>query len=230
MVPYKHLRVERIQMYQEDYILRHIRLFVQMIARIFGLIKDGDISFALEVVEGAFRDYLGLSMDDFLAYPQDRLLDFLVFGELGTLGVNKAGFAANLLLQAGIAHRMQNHMERSAPCLEKGLGLVLELELSKQGPFEMPEFAPTVEDFLKESSLASFSPDVLGALAFYFEKSGEYARAESVVRVMLEMDPADPEMRAFARSFYEYLLAETDDTLAKGGARRQQLEAALKGL
>ncbi len=217
-------------MYQQDYILRHIRLFVQMIARVLGLIKDGDPQFALEVIEGAFRDSLGLSLDDFLAYPQDRLLDFLVFGEMDTLGISKAGYASNLLLQAGIAHRMQNRTDRSNACFEKGLGLILELELSEQGPFELPDFAPGVHDFLKESALKDYSSDVQGALAFYFEKTTEYAQAERVVQAMLEAHPTDPEILDFVRSFYEYLLDETDESLLKGGVRRENLVKILKTL
>ncbi len=212
--------------------MRHIRLFVQAIAKVVGLIKAGDPDFALETIRTTFHDLLGTSLDDFLAFPDDRILDFLTFGEVGQLGMSKAGLAANLLMQAGAAWRLKDQPQEAAACFDKSIRLLLEVHLAEgegQPPL-LPEFAPPLEDILAEVAPAGLSADTLGALVFYFEKQAAYGRADGFLHAMLAKAPTDADTLAFGRSFYEYLLEESDENLETGGLPRPQILAALARL
>ncbi|HUF38617.1 MAG TPA: hypothetical protein VMN57_08845, partial [Anaerolineales bacterium] len=148
-------------MFRDDFILRHIRLFVQAIAKALGLIKEGDLGFALETVRVSFSDLLGMSLDDFLAYPDDRVKDFLYFGELGPMGLNRTAFAAGMLAIAGRIHAAQDRPELSHACFEKALRVLLETVLGDEEEIELPEFAPPIDEILEAVPVQSLNDDLL---------------------------------------------------------------------
>jgi hypothetical protein len=193
-------------MYRDDFILRHIRLFVQAIARVLGLIEDGDPAFALETVRVSFTDLLGMGMDDFLAYPNDRVKEFLYFGELGPMGLNRTAFAASMLALAARIYEEMEKPDMSLACREKALRVLLETVLGDEEVVEFPDFAPSVEEILDAAPIRSYSDEVVAMLAFYFDRSGDLKRADEAIRLMLDRRPLDPDTRDMARSFYEYLL------------------------
>jgi hypothetical protein len=197
-------------MYRDDFILRHIRLFVLAIAKALKLIQDGDPGFALETVRVSFNDLLGMSMDDFLAYPDDRVKEFLYFGELGPMGLNRMAFAASMLVLAGRIHAGMKQPERSRVHFEKALRVLLETALGEEEAVEFPEFTPSIDEILTEVQIGDLGDDLLAMLAFYFDRIGDVDRAHTSVQALLTRHPNDPDTREMARSFYEYLLE--DDT------------------
>ena len=217
-------------MFKDDYVLRHVRLFVQAIARLIGLIKEGDLGFALETIRVSFSDYLGMGLDDFLDYPDERLKDFLYFGELGAMGLNRAAFASALLLQAGRIFDMKGNRDRALLCFEKTLRLLVDVLLAEEEAQEMPPFSPAVEDVLAEVELAELKDATLLPLVFYLERQADLERAHAAVQRLLSRNPGDPDTADMARSFYEYLLDESDEKLAEGRLPRIKVQAALDEL
>lgn len=214
-------------MYRDDFIMRHIRLFVQAIARALGLIKEGDLGFAMETVRVSFADLLGMSLDDFLAYPDDRVKDFLYFGELGPMGLNRAAFAASML---SIAARIQDRTGNGGyarKCIEKALRVLLEATLGEEDPVDMPDFAPAVEEILAEWPIEELGDELVSMLVFHYDRSGDLTGASAAVQALLSRQPADPETRDFARSFYEYLLEGDPARLETGGLAREDVAALL---
>ena len=214
-------------MYRDDFVLRHIRLFVQAIAKILGLVKDGDLSLALETIRVTFMDYLGMSLDDFVAYPDDRMKEFLYFGEMNVMGLNKAALAGNMLVNAGLVYRARGNEERAYECIEKAIRLLLEIMLAEEEDPEMPDFAPTINEILKEVELVKLQNETLVPLSFYFDRQQSYREAHEVVQSLLQRSPEDPDARNLAQSFYVYLADETDETLAQGGISRDVIRQAL---
>jgi hypothetical protein len=217
-------------MYKDDFILRHIRLFVQAIAKVLGLIKEGDLGLALETVQVTFRDFLGMAMDDFVSYPDDRMKEFLYFGELTVMGLNKAGLASSMLIHAGLIYRAKGDEEKAVAFIGKAIRLLLEIILSEEENPQMPDFAPTIEDALKEVSLDQLDSDTLIPLSFYFDRQKAFGNAHDAMQIMLARDVRNPDTRDLAKSFYVYLKDESDDVLSAGGINREAIDKALEEL
>ena len=217
-------------MYKDDFIMRHVRLFVMAIARVLGLIKEGDLGFALETVRVAFQDLLGMSLDDFLAYPEERLRDFLYFGELEVMGLNRTAFAASMLLHAGRIFRAQENEERARACFERALQLLVETTLSAEDEVEMPDFTPPVQELLDEVRLEDLSDSLLTQLAFFFERNRDLKRADAAIQTLIARRPDDPDVRDLARSFYDILLDEDEAELGAAGFSEATIRERMKGL
>ena len=217
-------------MFQDDFILRHIRLFVLALARVLGLIKQGDLGAALEVVRTSFQDFLGMSLDDFLAYPDDRLKDFLYFGELSVMGLNKVGLASALLLHAGRIYKAKGSEAQSLACFEKTVRLLLDVTLADETDPELPEFSPGLDEILEELTLEQLANDTLMPLAFYFDRTGALGRAHEAIQILLGRSGADPDIRDMARSFYDYVLDLDEESLRSNGLLRDSILGARNAL
>ena len=207
--------------------MRHIRLFVQAIAKALGLIKEGDLGLALETIRVTFMDYLGMSLDDFLAYPDDRMRDFLYFGELTVMGLNKAALAGNMLMNAGIIYRARGDEAKAVACFEKAVRLLLDLTLSEEEDPEMPDFAPTIDEIMKEISLDNLSTDTLMPLSFYYDRKQAFGEAHKVIQALLAHDAGNPDVRDLAESFYVYLSEESAELIVAGGLDRDTIIKSL---
>lgn len=217
-------------MYRDDFVLRHIRLFIQAIARVFGLIKEGDLGFALETIRVTFMDYLGMSLEDFLAYPDERMREFLYFGELTVMGLNKAGLAGNMLLNAGLVYRAMGDEGKAVACFEKAVRLLLDLTLSEEEDPEMPDFAPTIDEIVKEVSLEKLAEDTLFPLSFYYDRRRSFRKAHEVIQTLQVAAAGNPDVRDLAESFYVYLLDEPEEELNAGGLTTETVQQALEAL
>ena len=214
-------------MFRDDYVLRHIRLFVQFLARIFGLIESDDLDLALELLRQAFRDYLGVDMESLLTIPEERLLDFLTFGERGGLGLSKCSFAITLLKQTGEVLRAKGRPDQAQTYLEKSLSLLLETRLAAEEDLDFPDFTPTVDDLLARAGERKLSIDTRATLVFYLEREGQYARAAEILEGMRADQPDNQDVLDLGASFFEYLLDESDAALEKGGLTRAELRGKL---
>jgi hypothetical protein len=217
-------------MFRDDYISRQIQIFVQILARILGLTKGREFMDALALLQMTFREQLGTDLNTFLTVPDDRMVDFLTFGQTEVVALTRSGLAVALLQAAAHLYQAQSKEDQGLPYLQKALNLLLEIELAGEEPLELPEFVPTVDDLIEDVDLHRLTLDSRGTLVFYFEREGEYATAEKVLNMMLADRPDDQEIHDLAVSFYEYLLDESDEQLAEGGLPREQVITALEQL
>jgi tetratricopeptide (TPR) repeat protein len=135
--------------------------------------------------------------------------EFLYFGELGPMGINRVAFAARMLATAGRIYNEMGQSERSLECFEKALRVLLETTLSEEEPVELPDYSPPVDEILAEVPVDGLNNELVVMLAFQFDRDGDLGRAEESIRRLLERNPEDPDIRETGRSFYEYL-SETD--------------------
>lgn len=217
-------------MFRDDYISRQIQIFVQILARILGLTKGREFMDALALLQITFREQLGTDLNTLLTVPDDRMVDFLTFGQTEAVALTRSGLAVALLQATAHLFREQEKEEKSTPYLQKALNLLLEIELAGEEPPELPGFVPTVDELIEDVDLHRLALDSRGTLVFYFEREGEYATAERVLNTMLTDCPDDQEIHDLAVSFYEYLLDESDEQLAEGGLPRAQVITALEQL
>jgi hypothetical protein len=215
-------------MFRDDFISRQIQMIVQILARLLGLSKGREFMDAMALLQMTFKDQLGTDLDTFLTVPDDRMVDFLTFGQVEGVALMHSSIAVALLKATADLYAAQDRKDLGLPYFQKALNLLLEVELGGEEPPMLPEFVPTVEEMIEEVDLHTLTLDSRGTLVFYFEREGRYATAERVLNTMVADQPDDPEIRQLAVSFYEYLLEETDEHLAEGGLPRVAVQQKLE--
>lgn len=210
-------------MFRDDYISRQIQIIVQILARLLGLSKGREFVDAMALLQMTFKDQLGTDLDTFITVPDDRMVDFLTFGQTEAVALMHSSIAIALLKATSDLYETQSRVDLGQPYFQKALNLLLEVELGGEEPPVLPEFVPTVDEMLEGCDLHALTLESRGTLVYYFEREGLYTMAEQVLNTMLADRPDDPEIRQLASSFYEYLLEESDEKLAEGGLPREDV-------
>jgi len=142
---------------------------------------------------------------------------------------SKIFMVVTLLKTEGDTLTAQGKTEESRQYYLKGIHLLLGAFGQTPGR-QRPDFVPTVETFvfaLRDTPLASTTNAMLMQ---YYERIGNYAKAEDALFEILEADATRPELLEFGRLFYQRLLNQNDDALSLGNLPRAEVQAGLAEL
>lgn len=109
-------------MYQKDFIMRMIQMIAEVIARILGLIKEGDPEQANLILENAYRDFLKEDASFFRNMPKEKLTDDLLTEHNYTNGHLK--ILSELFFAEGELQFAKGNNESSFAYYEKSLVLL----------------------------------------------------------------------------------------------------------
>jgi hypothetical protein len=209
--------------------LRMIRQLAQMLLHIMGLIKAQEYRPALEAIDRASKELLGLDIDVASRLSPGELMALLTVGQEHKTGRDKCAFLVALLQQAGIVHAAQNQPDESHAAYVKALHILLELSL-RGDRTRLPDYTPAVEDLVAGLKTQRLSVETGAGLLLYYEQTGKYARAEDVLFKMMEVEPANTDIVGMGIAFYERLQKQSDDTLVAGNLPRDEVNAGLTEL
>ncbi|PCH67602.1 MAG: hypothetical protein COC06_10990 [Bacteroidales bacterium] len=132
-------------MYQKDFIMRMIQMIAEVIARILGLIKEGDPEQANLILENAYRDFLKEDASFFRNMPKEKLTDDLLTEHNYTNGHLK--ILSELFFAEGELNFAKGDMEISLNYYEKSL-LILTFSEESSNAFSLSSEAKS--NLLKE--------------------------------------------------------------------------------
>ena len=151
-------------MFRDDFISRQITILVQVLARMLKLTKGREFIDALALLEMSFREHLGTDLHTLTTVPDDRVMDFLTFGQMENQRLMRCGIAVALLQATGTLFREQGKNEQGMAYVQKGLNLLLEVELAGEEPPDLPEFVPTVDEMLEGLDVQQLTMESRGTL------------------------------------------------------------------
>ena len=214
---------------REDYLLRHIRQFIQALTSIRGLAAIRQEHAALDAINEAAGQLLGLRSSRGPLLSVRERVSQLTVGELADLGRDTRAALATLLKEAGEIHIRQDRETEGYRCYVQALHLMLDMA-AHDGTAALPDWAPRIEDLV--AALAPFSlPSSLNAMLLeYYERTGAYGKAEDILFAMRAQAPEDDSVRTSGRAFYRRLQHRTDDDLITGNLPRDEVDAGLAGL
>jgi hypothetical protein len=215
-------------MIYEDYILRMIRQFAQMLARTLRRIAAKQYSEALAEMDEAARQLLGVDLDTVMRLPHGQLTTLLALGREAAVS-DRFAVLATLLQQAGVVHAAEDRFAQSREAFLKALHLVLAAWASRQGS-ALPDFTPAVGDLVAALKQNGLPLETNAALLGYYEQIGEFAKAEDALFEMLDGEPANADIIELGRGFYERLEQQSDTALAAGNLPRDEVAAGLAEL
>lgn len=216
-------------MIRRDYILRMIEEFFQALSRIKSLKSAQQWRDANTGVDEEFQRLMGMDTQAVAQMSETELLAHIVRGE-PTLAVReKTLIVATLLKEAGDVLTEQGRQDDSRMSYLKGLHLVLGT-LGRDEVFECPQFVPKVEEFVFALGDSVLPLETQARLMQHYERTGEFAKSEDALFVMLDAEPDNAPLLELGISFYRRLESQSDARLSDGNLPREEVETGLADL
>jgi len=213
-------------MIRRDYILRMLQEFLELLSRLRSLKREQRWGEAAGLLEDEVRRLLGTDAHSVLAMSETELLAKLIQAEPPQAMREKMWLVTTLLKEAGDTAAGDGRSEESRAFFLKGLHVLLET-LVESDEADFPDFVPRVELFLTALQGASLPLETQARLMQYYERTGQYAKAEDRLFAMLEAVPTHPGLRELGIGFYRRLQGKSDRELSDGGLPREEVEAGL---
>jgi hypothetical protein len=211
-------------MLTEDYIMRMINQALAVLLRVLGFKQAGRHQEALQEIDQALEDLLGLRADLIRRLDDDSLLESLTQGE--TLDTDRLALVADFYKEEGDIYAAQNLTNDSYFSHLRALNFYVEAVLAG-GPFNLPPPHEQIEVLLGGIGNLSLPPDTLYTLFVYFERMGQFQRAGAILGRLATIPELQAEVHSEQKEFYGRLLEQPDEQLAKGGLPRQEVEERL---
>lgn len=207
-----------MSMHRNDYILRMIEQFGAIIRHILGLYRDGQSPLVRIAIDNAYRDRLGVGSDQVALLSVQQLLALLRFHNTSEDWWNEGAYLAALLTVE--ARLLSDDGEADTAATRNLLALQILIECALAAPEPLPAYAPTYTELLERLRNYVIPTSTLAALLTLCERQGDLAHGEDIVYELMTRDPH--RWLATARSFYQRILAYSDEELAAAGLSRAE--------
>ncbi len=214
-------------MLTEDYIIRQINLAIAALLQILGLKKKGDYQTALELIDLAFEQLLGLRASMAKNLDDERLYFLLTRQE--RLDAQRLAVVADLIQEEGDIYALQGRAAESAADYTRALRYNLEVLFNESG-VDRDEIRDKVETLAGRLDLAALGAETLWPLAGYYEETGAYAQAEAALRILAGRPETRAEVLPEVVAFYQRLLDLPPEKITAGGISPDQVKERLRKL
>jgi hypothetical protein len=180
-------------LFSEDYIMRMIRLATAAMAQIIGLKTGGQYKQALQAIDQALEEVLGLKAGLIRAMDDESLLSALTQQE--RLDTDRLLILADLFFEEADILRLQDKPAASQASALRAINFYLDVVLD-WGPERISEKFDKIEQLVGVLGEQNLPPQTCFALYFYYVQASELSPAKR----MLEKLKADPDWREDALS------------------------------
>lgn len=210
-------------MFRDDYLLRLIRQIVQVLHRARSLWAGGQTHGALDALEQATRELLGVAPDD-TSFSLSNIYPYLRFDALTPANREQRLAIAALLNEAANVYVIQQRADAAYRCRSQALDLLLDAQRDDAHAF-IPSYVPSIHELDTALREWELPPAMYHRLLQAYEQTGAYDRAEDVLYVWRAAWPGDEQVQQEGHWFYERLAQHADDVLAAGNLPRDELDA-----
>jgi hypothetical protein len=180
-------------LFSVDYIIRMIRMATAAMVQIIGLKKGGQYRQALQAIDQALEEVLGLKADLIRAMDDESLLSALT--QQDHLDTDRLLLLADLFFEETDILAMQDKPAASQASALRALNFYLDVVLD-WGPERISEKYAKIEQLVDSLGENTLPPQTCFALYFYYVQVGELSSARRV----LEKLKALPDWREDALS------------------------------
>jgi hypothetical protein len=213
-------------MYTQDFIKRMINQLVAALQMIIGLKTTGQYGQALQSIDQALEQLIGLRADLIKRLDDQTILKTLTQNE--SLDADRLLVLADLFKEEGDVLSALKRPTESFSSHLRALNYYIEVALSS-GPEELPEPDHKLLDLFHQMGKFKLPPQTLYGLFAYFEKSGRFARAASILGQLADDPSLQDEVQQEIQEYYHRLLEKTDAELERGDFPRAEIETRLAG-
>ena len=210
-------------MIQRDYLLRMIQEFIKMISILMDSKERCDLKSIEKNLDHASKAILGLDREAVCQLESGQLKKELIRSGSTHEFIARAQVMSRILTESAELAQRRGKEEESRELYLKALNLLLETIIGGE-PVELLEFTPRIEGILDRLGPIIFPSETLIGLMQYFEKQGEYAKAEDQLFQLCESEVSRTGLSHLAEGFYQRLSAMPDSILSGGGLPRDEVE------
>lgn len=219
-------------MIRRDYILRMIEEFVSVLSTIKNRKKERLWKEAQLTVDQEARRLTGMEMATLATLTETEIwARLLQTGEFHAQTEKTFMLATLFLEEADVQEAASSETEsnHARDLRLKSLHLLLNIAL-REDVYDWPEFVPTIDLVVDRLSGAPLPLYTHALLMQYFERTGQFAKAEDEYYALRDLAPENPTLGELGISFYNRLLAQSDHALDAGNLPRSEVEAGLSAL
>jgi hypothetical protein len=211
-------------MYTQDFIKRMINQLVAALQMIIGLKTAGQYGQALQAIDQALEQLLGLKADVIKRLDDQAILNSLT--QSGNLDTDRLAILADLFKEEGDILASLKRPTESFSSHLRALDFYLEVALTT-APGEFPGLDEKLLDLFHHLGKFQLPPQTLYGLFAYFEKSGRFARAASTLGRLADDPSLRDEVQQEFQEYYHRLLEKTDSDLERGDLPRAEIQRLL---
>ncbi len=213
-------------MIRQDYLVRAIEQFAAMVAKVAGLVDQGDLKSAQEAIDQVARRFLELEPGKLHTVSDSELLKRVLRDTPPALVGDKVWMLIAALEQTGVVAGAAGDRERQRASLFAALNLMFWLgELERNTP--TPGFAPKLENLLIALDDEPLPVELGLKLMSHYESVGAFGKAEDLLHALSEASGDIDFLPRLGEDFYQRLLGQPDSRLAEGNLPRDEVEEGL---
>jgi len=211
-------------MIERDYIMRMIAQLTQFLIKIFFYKNKKDYPQAIEEINRAGRQILGVDRIFLHSLPPQQLVEF--FGKDKAIDLPKCYVAGMMMKEEADILALQHHDEEATRLRLTALYLLVEIALE----YHLSEFEnlqPSLDEIINNFHGIELPADLSKKLFQYFEKIKRFDKAEDILYKILEND------RAFKKegvAFYQRLSKLSNQELINSGLPMEEIRDGLAEL
>jgi hypothetical protein len=210
--------------FEDDYIMRIIRQATEALLYAIGLKKAGQYPDAMQAIDQALEQLLGLEANLARQLSDEALLSLLTTQD--QLDVERLELVADFIKEEGDIHAAENKPAESQKSYLRALNYYLEVGLDDaQGP--APDLAQKIESLAEKLEAGGLPDDTLWASFCYYELGGDYAKAEAALSNLGGREEVRAEILPELIAFYERLLEKDAKDLARSNLTKARVREKL---
>jgi hypothetical protein len=198
-----------------------IQLLVQVLAKILFFKKGGQYPKALDEIQKASKQILGIELEIFRKLSDLHMIDFLSLDV--SLGIPKCYAAGILLKEEAEILELHGKAVESIDAHVKSLSLLTEAAVQKGNPLDS-DHASAVDVVAGKLNEVDLPVHIHKKLFRYYELVREYGKTKDALFEILEKEPSFVEEGIL---FYERLKKKSDKELTEGNLSRKEIEESL---
>lgn len=214
-------------MYQKDYIKRTFSFIQATLARLRGVVLEGDAEVAREEIAEAYSRVFGIPLSLLSLSPVSDIVDLLSTSE--GEDAERILSLAELLKMDGELYQKEGDVEEAQWRFDLSLELLIAgIEASSQTASEkiLDPFEPAIRFSIRNQT----SLELLAALYGLYREAANYGLAKDLIVAFIETDGGKSEGINEGTAFLSDLLGRSDEELEQGSITRQEIEEALENL
>ena len=192
-------------MIQRDYLMRMVEEFFKMLSILLDSKNGGDLREIEKNLDLAAEKILGMDRKTLCEIDPSQLKQELIRSGSTHEFIARAQVMSRILTESAELAEREGRERDSVELYVKALNLLLDTIIGGE-PVELLEFTPRIEGVLDSLGGISLPAETLIGLMQYFEKQGEYAKAEDQLFQLCEGGGGRGRAVIFGRRFLSALI------------------------
>ncbi len=214
-------------MFQKDFIKRSFSFIQATLARLRGVVLEGDVDVAKEEITDAYSRVFGIPLSLLSLSPVSDIVDLLSTSE--GEDAERIHSLAELLKMDGEIYQKEGNVEEA----QWRFALALELLTASIEASNQPASRKTLDPFeplVRFSIQNQTSLELLASFYGLYRQAGNYGLAKDLIIAFVETDGGKSEGVNEGNAFLSELLNRSDEALERGNITRQEIAEALETL